>query len=134
MRLDMFTKEHQRWIELYAGAIVELDPQKLEERIVATKLAIQRRLEHLETGREDHEERRQIGDAIHCLQTLERTNRTSGQKSAGHEGRPHQYEIGPRESSACGPAELRGRNADESTVSQKGESVDISTPQEQVPL
>ena len=47
----------QPWYQLYAAAVVELDPKQLTERVDATEAAIHGRLRDLQYDSDHHEER-----------------------------------------------------------------------------
>jgi hypothetical protein len=78
----MSRNENERWVEEYERAIHELDPRKLEERIMTARLAINRRLEDLEIDGDRRGVRQKIKDAMHRLQILDRTNHILGNTSA----------------------------------------------------
>jgi hypothetical protein len=62
----------QRWFELYSAAVLELEPDRLIERVDAAESAIHGRLRDLQYDRDHHEERQLIGDAQHTLSFLRR--------------------------------------------------------------
>jgi hypothetical protein len=62
----------QRWYQLYASAIVELDALQLIERLNATEAAIDGRLHDLRFDSDDHEERQLMSDAQRTLALLRR--------------------------------------------------------------
>ena len=64
--------ESQPWYQLYASAVVELDPKQLIERVDATEAAIQGRLRDLQYDSDHHEERQLMADAQHALAVLRR--------------------------------------------------------------
>ena len=68
----MFESEDKPWFEVYKAAMLELDPEKLPERIVAAKGAVQLRLKDIQGDTNHHAERQQIEDALDNLRTLER--------------------------------------------------------------
>ena len=68
----MSGSEDKPWFEVYKGAVLELDPQKLPERIVAAKEAMQLRLKEIQGDTDHHAEREQMEDALSILRTLER--------------------------------------------------------------
>ena len=72
------------WRELYRGAILELNPTKLQERIEAARAAIRRRMERLPRSHNDGtgEERQAMTDALENLQTLQRVELGSLTKPA----------------------------------------------------
>jgi hypothetical protein len=96
----------------------ELDPQKLEERIMTARLAINRRLEDLKIDGDRRGERQEIEDAMHRLQTLDRTNHFLGNMSASGQETPPKHEAQASDSSACAFGTPRGNNVAESTVAQ----------------
>lgn len=67
--------ENVPWRDLYAAAMLELDPDILRQRIGAARAAMQRRTGEL-TGSNrsgsSTEERQQIADALENMRTLER--------------------------------------------------------------
>jgi hypothetical protein len=62
----------QAWYQLYAAAVVELDPKQLIERVDVTEAAIRGRLRDLQYDSDHHEERQLIDDAQHTLAFLRR--------------------------------------------------------------
>ena len=62
----------QPWYQLYATAVVELDPKQLIERVDATEAAIHGRLRDLQYDSDHHEERHLMGDAQRTLEFLRR--------------------------------------------------------------
>ena len=68
----MFANEDKPWFEVYKAAMLEIDPQKLPERVVAAREAILLRLKNIEGDADHHAERQQIDDALSGLRTLER--------------------------------------------------------------
>jgi hypothetical protein len=64
--------ESQSWYQLYASAVVELDPKQLIERVDATEAAIHGRLRDLQYDSDHHEERQLIEDAQRALAFLRR--------------------------------------------------------------
>ena len=64
--------ESQPWYQLYASALVELDPNHLIERVETTEAAIHRRLRDLQYDSDHHEESQLIADAQHALAVLRR--------------------------------------------------------------
>ena len=63
----------QPWYQLYAAALVELDPKQLTERADATEAAIHGRLRDLQYDSDHHEERQLIEDAQRTLAFLRRS-------------------------------------------------------------
>jgi hypothetical protein len=59
------------WQERYMQTILEVNYQKMPERITATRLAIAGRLKDLEYDSDHHAERHRIEDALRCLAILE---------------------------------------------------------------
>ena len=57
----------QGWYQLYASAVVELDPKRLIERVGAAEAAIHGRLRDLQYDSDHHEERQLIEDAQRTL-------------------------------------------------------------------
>jgi len=68
----MNTAQGQPWYQLYASAIVELDPKQLIARVAATEEAINRRLRDLQYDSDHHEERLMMEDAHLSLEFLRR--------------------------------------------------------------
>jgi hypothetical protein len=62
----------QPWYQLYAAAVVELDPKQLIERVDTTEAAIHGRLRDLQYDSDHHEERRLMEDAQRTLAFLRR--------------------------------------------------------------
>jgi hypothetical protein len=62
----------QAWYQQYASAVVELDPEKLIERVDATEAAIHGRLRDLKYDSDHHEERQLMQDAQRTLAFLHR--------------------------------------------------------------
>jgi hypothetical protein len=62
----------QPWYQLYASAVVELDPKQLIERVDATEAAIHGRLLDLQYDSDHHEERQLMEDAQRTLAFLRR--------------------------------------------------------------
>jgi len=80
----MFTSKYGGWAEVYAAAFLELDMQKLPERIVIANKAIQERLRELEMSTDHHRERLDLANAIKKLRLLER-NACREERSADSE-------------------------------------------------
>jgi hypothetical protein len=72
IRLFMNESQSQPWYQLYASAVVELDPQRLIERVNATEAAIHSRLRDLQYDSDHREERQLIDDALRTLDLLRR--------------------------------------------------------------
>jgi len=72
IRLCMNKTESQHWYQLYASAVVELDPERLIERVNATKAAIHGRLRDLQYDSDHREERQLMEDALRTLDLLRR--------------------------------------------------------------
>ena len=70
--LAMLASEDKSWFEVYKAALLELDPQKLPERISAAKEKVRLRLEEIRGDSDHHAERQQIEDALNSLRVLER--------------------------------------------------------------
>lgn len=68
----MLASKDKPWFDVYKIAILELDAEKLPERIVAANEAIQLRLKELEGDADHHAERQDIEDASNALKMLER--------------------------------------------------------------
>jgi hypothetical protein len=65
--------EQQSWIDLYRAALLELDPEKLHQKIAEAHTAIRMRIEILaiDSGG-SAEERQDLLDALRALNTLRR--------------------------------------------------------------
>ena len=63
----------QGWYQLYASAVVELDPKQLIKRVNETEAAIHGRLRDLQYDSDHHEERQLIEDAQGTLAFLRRS-------------------------------------------------------------
>lgn len=68
----MFANQDNPWFEVYEAALLELDSEKLPERILAAKEAVQLRLKEIQGDSDHHAERQEIEDALNNLRTLER--------------------------------------------------------------
>ena len=68
----MDEEESQPWYQLYASAVVELDPKQLIERVDETEAAIHGRLRDLQYDSDHHEERQRMADAQQVLALLRR--------------------------------------------------------------
>jgi hypothetical protein len=68
----MLASKDKPWFALYKAAILELDTEKLPERIVAANAAVRLRLKEIEgdSGHGHHAERRDIEDALSSLKAL----------------------------------------------------------------
>ena len=62
----------QPWYQLFASAVVELDPKQLIKRVNETEAAIHGRLRDLQYDSDHHEERQLMEDAQHTLAFLRR--------------------------------------------------------------
>jgi hypothetical protein len=60
-----------RWVEAYLRAALEVDGQKMRERILTVREAVARRLKELEGNSDHHAERREIQAALVALMMLE---------------------------------------------------------------
>ena len=60
-----------KWEPVYHRAVLEVDRQKMPERIVVARLAISNRLQGLHGNPDHHGERQQIEDALRALAVLE---------------------------------------------------------------
>jgi hypothetical protein len=67
----MLTSQNQAWTVFYKGALLELDQQKLPERIALAKKAMKERLQPLEASSDHHFERQDFEDAANNLRVLE---------------------------------------------------------------
>ena len=63
--------ENSSWEDRYMQTILEVDGQKMPERITATREAISGRLHDLEHDSDHHAERQQIENALTALSVLE---------------------------------------------------------------
>ena len=63
--------ENASWEERYMQTILEVDGQKMPQRITATRQAIAGRLQDLEHDSDHHAERHQIENALRALSQLE---------------------------------------------------------------
>jgi hypothetical protein len=64
--------ESQQWYQLYASAVVELDPERLMEHVNATEAAVHSRLRDLQYDSDHREERQLMEDALRTLDLLRR--------------------------------------------------------------
>ena len=62
----------QPWFELYSAAVLEVEPDRLIERVDAAESAIHGRLRDLQYDSDHHEERQLMADAQHSLAVLRR--------------------------------------------------------------
>ena len=62
----------QPWYQLYASAVLELEPEQIIERVDAAEAAIHGRLRDLQYDSDHHEERQLMADAQHTLALLRR--------------------------------------------------------------
>lgn len=79
MQLSKETKtdediRYAEWREPYQQALLELDQDKLSERIAATETAISNRLRAIAGDSNHHAERQAIEDALSSLRVLKRNN------------------------------------------------------------
>lgn len=65
------TNRGEKWQEIYHRAVLEVDCQKMPERIVAARRAIGERLRSLVGDPDHHAERHQVEDALRALAVLE---------------------------------------------------------------
>ena len=63
--------ENTSWEEKYVQTLLEVNGQKMPERITATRQAITGRLRDLEHDSDHHAERDQIENALRALSVLE---------------------------------------------------------------
>ena len=66
----------EKWEATYHRAVLEVDRQRMPERIVAARQAISNRLQDLNGDPDHHGERQQIEDALKALAVLEDEART----------------------------------------------------------
>lgn|SRR6185312_11199099 len=62
----------EEWLELYRGALMELDRVKLPQRIDAASTAIQQRISQLLVSKDGHQEYSALEDALRNLRSLRR--------------------------------------------------------------
>jgi hypothetical protein len=67
----LFAYKNKPWFTLYKGGLIELDWQRLSERIVLAKQAIGERCQQLEGSEAHHHERERLTDAANALRLLE---------------------------------------------------------------
>jgi hypothetical protein len=63
--------ENSSWEDRYMQTVLEVDGQKMPERITVTREAISRRLHDIEHNSDHHAERLQIENALRALSVLE---------------------------------------------------------------
>jgi hypothetical protein len=68
----MLPNEQQRWLTLYKAALLELDLQKMPERIVLASKALQKRSRELQQSSGHYGERLEIEYAIRNLHVAQR--------------------------------------------------------------
>jgi len=68
----MASDGQQDWVELYRGALMELDRTRLPQKIEAANAAIQRRLNQLLASKDGHQEHLALEDALRNLRSLRR--------------------------------------------------------------
>jgi hypothetical protein len=61
---------HDNWEETYRLAVLEVDGQKMPERISAARKAITGRLREIEGNSDHREERAKLEHALHALKVL----------------------------------------------------------------
>jgi hypothetical protein len=64
---------YPQWQNEYAAALVELDREKVPERVAAAETAIFSRLQQLSQNSDHHTERQAIKDALQSLKFLKRS-------------------------------------------------------------
>ena len=69
--------ERETWVELYRSAILELDIERLPEKIQVAGKAIEARIQALDGNNDCREERHALQDARRNLRLLERSEGTS---------------------------------------------------------
>lgn len=72
--LVMDDMQYPEWQRFCHEALVELDKDKLPERVAAAEAAIGSRLQAMETGDDSLKERHAIEDALAMLRVLKREN------------------------------------------------------------
>lgn len=68
----MVSDSQEEWLELYRGALMELDRTKLPEKIEVANAAIQQRIHELLSRKDSHQEHQILEDALRNLRTLRR--------------------------------------------------------------
>ena len=68
----MVSDGQEEWLELYRGALMELDRAKLPQKIDAAKAAIQLRIQQLLASKDGHQEYSALEDALRNLRSLRR--------------------------------------------------------------
>jgi hypothetical protein len=68
----MFPNEQKRWLSLYKAALLELDLQKMPERIVLANRALQERSRQLQGSSGHYGEKLEIEYAMRNLHVAER--------------------------------------------------------------
>jgi len=63
---------YPHWQNEYRAALVELDPEKLSERVAAAETSIYKRLQQISQGSDHLAERQAIEDAVAGLRILKR--------------------------------------------------------------
>ena len=63
---------YPHWQNEYQAALVELDPEKLSERVAAAETSIYKRLQQISQNSDHHIERLVIEDALAGLRVLKR--------------------------------------------------------------
>jgi hypothetical protein len=71
-RSPMFPNQQENWLALYKAALLELDLQKMPERIALANKALQERLRELQKSCGDYGERLEIQYAERNLHVAER--------------------------------------------------------------
>jgi hypothetical protein len=69
--------EYPVWQKTYQEALLELDLQKLPERVSKAEMAIALRLQELKLSSNGHVERQALDDALRNLKILQREKPTS---------------------------------------------------------
>jgi hypothetical protein len=59
------------WQREYQAALLEVDPQKLPERVKAAEVAIFRRQQALANSSDGRVERQAMGDALHAIRVIQ---------------------------------------------------------------
>ncbi len=68
----MASDSQQDWVELYRGALMELDRAQLPQKIEAATAAMQQRINELLMSRDGHQEYSALEDALRNLRSLRR--------------------------------------------------------------
>jgi len=106
----MSSNINKPWVEEYLRAALEVDGQKMPERIVAAREAVVGRLKDLEGNSDHHAERHEMQSALDVLTNLEDETRIWPTAATAH-------------SMATPLPELRHENAAETPRASSGKTV-----------